>query len=188
MFCTVLGVSWLRIMKSCWMPYWCNWICSVLASASVQSSVLVMAYSHTCPSRLFHVVSYIIKNRIVITSFLSPYQTQLIAEKWMQIHCWHVLKQFHMDTCFMIGTGKGEQSPDEQNIGCSITCGQHVRWSSCQGNYYCCANLEEQRSEARDDPDQHPNDRSFLVRVVSKCMTSIRHVLGYGCPSWLSVT
>jgi hypothetical protein len=27
-----------------------------------------------------------------------------------------------------------------------------------------------------------------LVRVVSKCMTSIRHVLGYGCPSWLSVT
>jgi hypothetical protein len=76
---------------------------------------------------LFHVVSYIIKNRIVITSFLSPYQTQLIAEKWMQIHCWHVLKQFHMDTCFMIGTGKGEQSPDEQNIGCSITCGQHVR-------------------------------------------------------------
>ncbi len=98
------------------------------------------------------------------------------------------LKAIHVDTCFMIGTGKGEQSPDEQNVGCSITCGQHVRWSSCQGNYYCCANLEEQRSEARDDPDQHPNDRSFLVRVVSKCMTSFRHVLGYGYPSWLSVT
>jgi hypothetical protein len=27
-----------------------------------------------------------------------------------------------------------------------------------------------------------------LVRVVSKCMTSIRHVLGYGYPSWLLVT
>jgi hypothetical protein len=37
------------------------------------------------------------------------------------------LKAIHVDTCFMIGTGKGEQSPDEQNVGCSITCGQHVR-------------------------------------------------------------